>query len=238
MGLKESGLRGSFRNVSVGISAIPDSGDLHLRISAQDDDRSLGSITTIPDQANDFNLSGSAELIDAGVNGNRSYRFDGIEDLMSVAFDNLPQPNHIFMAFEVVGPVPTDGDNVVFHDSESGGQGSNRHVLFSESDGGGQNGEWSIFAGNTINGSDVATGNYISNSLYNGSSSSLRLNGSAEISGDVGSQELDGFAVGANGNNSQNSEIDVGEILVYPEDKSSIDSDVEEYLSEVWDITI
>ena len=75
MGLKEPGLRGSLRNVSVGIGAPPDS------VVSQYDPReeSTGSLSSITDQLGFAELTGSCSVIDDGINSNRSFRFDGTE---------------------------------------------------------------------------------------------------------------------------------------------------------------
>ena len=73
MGLKESGLRGSLRNVSVGIDAIPDS--VVSRYNA--DEESLGSQTTITDLIGDRHLQGSVEVADDGIGNQQVFEFRG-----------------------------------------------------------------------------------------------------------------------------------------------------------------
>ena len=81
MGLKEPGLRGSLRSVSTGVSAIPDS--VLAQFDATQDDQSLGSITSIPDQIGNNDLAGDAELVEDGIDNGPSYRFT-TSDFMSV----------------------------------------------------------------------------------------------------------------------------------------------------------
>jgi len=69
------GVRVSGRSVGVG-SAIPDS------VVAQHDpteESSTGNITSITDLVGSRDLSGSASVTDNGINGLRTYRFDGTE---------------------------------------------------------------------------------------------------------------------------------------------------------------
>lgn len=51
-------------------------------------------------------------------------------------------------------------------------------------------------------------------------------------SGDVGTRDFPGFTAGARSESSRFNNVDIGEILVYPRDKSAIQSDLESYLSD------
>ena len=70
MGLKESGLRGSLRNVSVGIDAIPDRGlirdyDARSLTGFSNDD----SVSTFADNQGNEDLSGTGTFKSEGING-------------------------------------------------------------------------------------------------------------------------------------------------------------------------
>ena len=101
MGLKESGLRGSLRNVSVGIDAIPDSGLDHeydLREESFSDQDTLSSLT---DRTGSNNLSASGDPtaeID-GINGNQSVLLDGVDDEFSGGVHNLGSEDEYTVAF-------------------------------------------------------------------------------------------------------------------------------------------
>ena len=77
MGLKESGLRGSLRNVSVGINAIPDSGLLHRHVASAGVTEDT-TVTGWDDQESDLNLTGEAtQTRDDGPNSKTVVEFDG-----------------------------------------------------------------------------------------------------------------------------------------------------------------
>ena len=84
MGLKESGLRGSLRNVSVGIDAIPDSEDLHYGWLM---DEGTGSTFTDYAQDEEASLSGGT-WIDGDWPGNWAIEFDGAGDYATI--ENIP----------------------------------------------------------------------------------------------------------------------------------------------------
>ena len=93
MGLKESGLRGSLRNVSVGIDAIPDSENLHAHYDAQllllDDQDTMSEW---PDQSgndNDIPSVGSPTYETDAINGNPAVLFDGEDDKFEGDWDDL-----------------------------------------------------------------------------------------------------------------------------------------------------
>lgn len=232
MGLKEAGLRGSLRSVSTG-TGIPDSEDLHARWDATELSLSDGdSVTTWADQtSNGHDLtdnSSAPQYVASGINGNPVVRFDGVDDFLDVAFSNLAQPNHIFIVAQIQSSSP---DGTVF-DGETDGE---RNQLAARS-------EWQIYAGGS--GSGVASGSstdmnpHIFGALYDTSNSELRLDGAVDIDANLESQDLGGFTVGADRIEGDFVEVDVGEILLYPMDKSSVVADVEQYLSDKWGITL
>ena len=233
MGLKESGLRGSLRNVSVGIDAIPDSEDLHAHydattISASDGD----SISTWSDQTdNDHDLTAGAEPIYKTdiLNGNPIVRFDGVDDFLNVSFSEQSQPNTIFVVFQLNSVESSRNNHII--DANTG----NNQAFFTD-DSNDQN--YQLFAGNRIGGNTQSAPpeTYIASNLFNETSSEFRLNGTTDSTGDVGINNLDGITVGAQGGGDNNTEVDIGEILVYPSDKSQIFNDVESYLNDKWGV--
>ena len=233
MGLKEGGLRGSLRNVSVEIeAAIPDSEDLHARWSAKglelSDQDSVNSWEDETGNGHDLTAGSAPTFITDGINGNPAVRFDGTNNYLDVAFSALSQPNNIYAVFRYRS---INNDNDTLYDAEA--DPSDRNLFNQPS-----NDDFRIFAGEALDGGNADTNPHISSALFNGSSSTHRIDGAEVASGDAGTESLDGFTVGANRGDANNAPIDIGEILIYPEDKSGIQSDVEQYLSSEWAISL
>ena len=125
MGLKESGLRGSLRNVSVGIDAIPDS--VVTRHDSTEEPE-IGSITTAEDVVAEFDLTGSCEVIDDGINGLRTYRLDGSnDDLENTDITVTEEPFAVLLLARLPNP-PSDDSNHYFDAVDS--DGNARSVAF------------------------------------------------------------------------------------------------------------
>ena len=191
MGLKESGLRGSLRNVSVGIDAIPDT------VVEQFDARSAFGTsdegTTVDSWEGETGTytvtGGSPTVIGDGINGQRMLSFDGTDDelglpssefstisqryviIMVVRFDNTGEEDRIFAAEDF------ENDNDVFI--------GNR----------GDNDNWQIEAGAALEGSGQ-TGDFLLTADFNSSNSDLRFNGSSDVTGDAGSLSLESINFG------------------------------------------
>jgi hypothetical protein len=215
----------------VNTTAIPDSEDLHARydataISASDGD----SISTWSDETgNGFDLTaGTAPTFKTSIiNGNPVVRFDGTDDFLDVAFSALSQPNHIFVVFQL-NSTGSATDSIL--DSANN---SKRHAISHNG-----SSSYGMFAGSGIDGGSPDTNPHIRSDLFNTTSSSLRIDGSQVASGDVGSESLDGFRAASRADDTDFADVDIGEILIYPQEKSGIESDVENYLSDKWGITI
>ena len=112
MGLKEAGLRGSLRSVSTDVG-IPDS--VAVQHDATEED-STGTISTIEDLVGNFDLSGSCEVIDNGINGLRTYHFDGTDgEFMQQTSKIADAPDDEPFAFIAVVELPRTGtDNILF----------------------------------------------------------------------------------------------------------------------------
>jgi len=211
---------------------IPDGSDLHAHfdaaaISATDGD----TISTWTDQTgNGFDLTaGSAPVYrDSAINANPSLEFD-FADYLDVQFSALSQPNTIFAVVQIREGIGDNNTHFIFD-----GRGTGRNGLnYNTSD------NFSIFAGNVEVEDGSADANpHIISTLFDGSNSSVRKDGGASSTGNAGSDSLDGFSVGSDNDQSANSSVFVSEILIYPQDKSGIQSDVESYLADKWGITI
>ena len=95
MGLKESGLRGSLRNVSVGIDAIPDGALLYYRFD--DDSDTTIAIDDIGD--NDGSIDGATYDSDS-LAGSNALRFGG-SDRVSLPLQPLPSDGDFTAIFGV-----------------------------------------------------------------------------------------------------------------------------------------
>lgn len=215
-----------------GVDPVPESEDLHARYDATELPLSEGnSVSTWTDETgngHDLTSGTAPTYVENGIGGNPVVRFNGVDDFLDVVFSAIPQPTTIF----VVAQFQSVGSTVeVLFDSNST---SNRQTLYNDGD----NSAFSLFAGNFINGPTHNTNPTIWSALFNGANSVGRFNGTQEISGDLGTQSLDGITVGSESNDSNYAEVDVAEILVYPQDKSDIFPDVESYLSNRWGIAI
>lgn len=210
-------------------AGIPDSEDLHARYDATE--LSLldtDPVTTWTDETgNGYDLTdnnSAPQYATDAINGNPAVSFDGVDDYLDTTFSTLSQPNTVYIVFSL-NPI---NDTQVIYDGEG-----NLHGF-----GEGGDGILQMFAGNNVDDGAADSGNHIFGGLYDGPNSVGRLDGSQVLSGDAGASGLDGFRVAADNSASNFAEVLVGEILIYPQDKSGIQSDVEQYLSDKWEIAI
>ena len=119
MGLKESGLRGSLRNVSVGIDAIPDSQGTHQW------NHDEGSGTTLGDAIGslDGSISGATWLTDAGA-GDAYLDYDGSDDTTELGTVSQSEFTHFTenaqgTIFAWINPDATDSDRSIFTSGRS-----------------------------------------------------------------------------------------------------------------------
>jgi hypothetical protein len=213
------------------LDETPDSGDLQARYDATELSLSdQDSVTTWGDETgngHDLTAGTAPTYISNGINGNPVVRFDGVDDVLDVAFASQSQPNQIFIAFEMVTVDDTASEGIFDADTDGG------HLVRARG-----NGNFSMFAGSNLDGPATDTNAHIFGGLFDGANSTFRLDGSQANSGDPGSNALDGVTLGAHGGRQFYGNVDVGEVLVYPQDKSGIQGDVEQYLSDKWGITL
>lgn len=214
------------------VNAIPDSAIAHYdatELSLSDGD----SVSTWSDQTgNGYDLTaGTAPTYKTGIiNGNPVVRFDGVDDFLDVAFSTISQPNHIFIVVQYRSVDSTSSGNQYTFDSDD----SNNRELFRQFEG-----NWGIFAGSNLFGSAADTSAHIGTALYNGSSSSLRIDGADDATGDAGADGLGGLTVGSSSSDSDFGPVDIGEIVVCDGELSTSDRDAEESrLAEKWGISI
>ena len=211
------------------IPDIPDEQDLHARYDATELPLSDGnSVTTWTDETgNGFDLTAGAAptYVASGINGNPSVRFDGVDDFLDVAFSTITQPFTVFIVFDAAADSTLS--RILFRES------GDTFALSSDA-----SNNIGLFAGDSITGGSVGSPTIVSG-LPNGTSSVLRQDGTQVASGDARTNGLNGLTVGSDSGGSGNFlDGDIGEILIYPQDKSAIFADVENYFSIKWNITI
>jgi len=214
------------RNIGTGVSVIPDSEDLHARydvrvLSLSNND----SVTTWADETgngHDLTAGTAPTYIADGIDGNPVVRFGGVDEFLDVAFSTISQPYSVFILFQFQSFDSNDLNFVTGPETGSGGLNFTSDMTGNDT--------YTINSGSSIRGGTVDTNPSIFSNILDGASSAMRKNGSQIASGDAGGDGMQGLSVGDNGSGAENAEIDVVEILVYPQDKSGIQSDVEEYL--------
>lgn len=219
LGYQHAGAR---HGVHDSLSPVPGGEDLHARY---DWSQASGTSSVADQTGNGYDLSGSYTGPTATINGMQAGTFDGIDDYLSATFSELPQPNMIF----AVAAAQADDTSSLIDGTTSNGR--NQIVL--------DVGDWGIFAGNTpVSGSDADQNPHVLSALFDGSSSYMRVDGTQDLSGDPGSDGLNGISVGEYPIGDDHGAWNVGEILVYPQDKSGIQTDVEQYLADKWGIAV
>jgi hypothetical protein len=207
-------------------SDIPDSGDLHAHYDWSD---SSTTTSTVPDlTGNGYDLTGTFSSLNVTINGVQAGEFDGNDDSVDVDFTALPQPNTIFIVLQYDST--SIGSTSYIYDSNN----TARHGMFLA----GVESEFAIYSGTSLFDGGLDANPHIFGNLYHGTSSIIRRDGTQSGSGDAGANDLDGFTVGSVYTDNSYAPITVGEILIYPQDKTGIASDVESYLSSKWGIAV
>lgn len=214
----------------------PDQDKLHAHydareISATDGD-TLSSWADKTSNGFDLTATGSPTYRASEINGYAAVNTDGASDLFRVTFSDQSTPNHVFGIFEWDS---TPGDiDIAFSNTDTDGS---KHWLGTDSSGG-----WALngASGSRITGGSSDTGIHIWSGLFNpsGSTSVLRIDGTQVASGDISQVPLSGITLGADGTDSNFANVNFGEMLIYPEDKSSTVQDIEQYFADKWDVTL
>jgi hypothetical protein len=196
-------------------SAIPDS-NLYLRIAAYEDSRSAGSVSSIPDQAGDNDLSGSASIVDNGVNGLKSYEIDG--QTISTAFSTLSQPTYIALSYEAISVDNSTSEFIYTSD----GDADPRQIFNLRQP------NLTTFAGsNLISSTAEDTDPHVHEAAYDGADSEQYQDDNSIASGDTGTAGLAGLQLGDG-----TARFYLREMLVYTADKRSNRSDVYGWLAD------
>jgi len=218
------------RSGSDEISAIPDSAIAQYDAQALSGNDGDG-LSTWPDEIGNNDITGGNPIIrDAGINGNRSLEFDGVNDSLDISFSTISQPNTIISVVEF-GKSDTTEDSFII-DSES----NSDHAVSQ-----GRFGEQSIQAGSRLGGTAVTQDPILITGIFDGSNSVIKENGSQQNTGDAGNNGLTGISVGINQSGSTDRMYQgyIGEIMVYESRLSSSEIDSEEQrLADKWGITL
>jgi hypothetical protein len=221
------------RNSQIGTD-IPDSGNLQTQYNATQSGSvttSGGDVTDWQDVVGSNDVSGTATSYDSsGINGNAAIRFDGNDDQLDDTWSGtINQPFQIYAVLDA----DVEKNHAFFkHNSTVN--------CFEDRNG---NNDPELFAGSGLRAPNDSSTTSPEIVLFSadGSSSKIRVNGSDVVTGDAGSNDLtDGvsFSVGA-GFGASYFDGHIGEILVYDNNHSSSTiTDVENYLSNKWGITI
>jgi len=201
---------------------IPDSEDLQARYDFSEEDGS----TPVTDQTgNGHDLTGSYSGVGASINGVQAGKFDGTDDSLSTTWGAISEPYHIF----VVARVDSLGRQYLLD-----GGSEYDHSIYPWDPGS----EWRIYQGGN---SDVADGGtfyntnpHLLNALFGPGTDYLRIDETDVNNGDTGSSDSTGLTLGMQGGGGFHIDATVGEVLVYSTDKSSIETEVESYLTAKW----
>ncbi len=161
--------------------------------------------------------------VNAVQNGKPIIRFDGVSEHMEDLVTNTyTQPTTLFM----VCSTPTEnGGNRAFFDGDSA-----RNLLNLQSPN-----QYRIYAGASLIGGTLSAGFKLFRAKFNGASSSLHINNSSILSGDAGTQGLEGIIIGALNGFTGPSNFDVCEVLFYDANVSAGDiTSIESYLNTKW----
>ena len=187
MGLKESGLRGSLRNVSVGIDAIPDS-VVYQSIIGEQEQSEGETIDTLVDQVSAENLSanGSPTYREDGINGNPAAELDGSNDEWTTSDWGLSisRPYSITTVIDVNESVSEQ--LILRGDKGDGTSAINYRAVWQDQD-------VQFLSNNALSaGSNSQDGNpmVVTAVAENGGDGELRINGTVAATGNTGDQDF------------------------------------------------
>lgn len=209
-------------------TAIPDSGDLHARY---DFTEYSGSSNFSDLTGNGYDLvNGQITDVTESINGYKAGNFDGADDYVSTnTFSSISQPFTIFS----VGRLDDSGSEGTIHALDDNTELNTRYYDYDD--------VWRLYGGSNVLDGGSYTGNpRIITSVYDGSNSLLRLDGSDVASGDGGTASSNSIVLGYRPDNNLSYFTGaIGELLYYPDRRTSTQiNEVESYLSDEWGITI
>jgi len=205
-------------------AGLPDEDDLHARY---DFSQATGTSTVNDLSGNGHTLTGSYTGPTGSINSKTAGVFDGVDDFLDNTFSSVSQPITMFLVARL-NDFATGGEKKMIDGA------SNAEMFIGSSIGS----DWRVFAGSVMDNGAADADDHIFSILFDGSNSELRIDGTSEATGNVGSNSLNGLTIGAYGNVSNFTDMVAGEWLIYPQDKSAIFSNVESFLSGRWGISV
>jgi hypothetical protein len=205
---------------------IPDESDLVARYDFSQEDGTL----PITDQSGNGRDLGQGRFSGVGttINGVQAGNFDGVDDNARTSFPSIPQPLTIAIVYEP--DELNDGAGGEVRPYDGGTDAELTHVVNDNTFG------FRIFAGSLVDGGAPALTPTISTGVYDGPNSLHRINGTQVASGDAGTNSLSGVTLAAFGQVSNFMDTRIGEMLIYKGNKTSIASDIDDYLGGEWGI--
>jgi len=199
---------------------IPDSQDLQARYDFTKENGTV-PITDQTNNGNDLDQGGYSG-VSVTINGVQAGDFDGTDDIAQTNWSALSQPYSIFIVYEYrttndFDRLWSDFDLSPLVEQELTGRN-----------------EWRVNAGSSLEGGTPDTSPHVSSIVINGANSIHRIDQSQVASGDAGTNSLEGFSIGAQGDGTNFSDVKLGEILIYTNDKSGKFFEIESYLSDKW----
>lgn len=227
MTLKEGGLRGSLRNVGVGVGAIPDSGlEHHYDFDAEFSGGE--TISSVTDRSGSDNLTatGDPQAVADTINGRTVARLDGTDDYFRGEFSSaISQPLQVFFVGQLRSTDASNNQGVI--------DGfNNRHLFYDDG-----SGDWRINYGASGVSDGTADANIHLFETDADSTDRFLLDGSSIMSGDAGNDDLDGLSLGILNDTSGFGPVDFGEIAVYDKTASGYSAgDVRSYFNDKWSV--
>jgi len=205
---------------------IPDIQDLEAHYDFSQEN---GTVPVTDLSGNGVDLaSGSYSGVGVNINGVQAGDFSGSSDVVYNHDGDLviPEPSTVFMIFEVNSSSVADR----FFDADSANDFSFYHSGANVYTMGFDNNTNKVFAsGNTPSAGDIT----LLMGVKTSSQGILRYN-QTQFTGSGSNSDQTGVTIGARGDLGFNSDIKVGEVLIYDGDKSGIAADVESYLIDKW----
>ena len=194
MGLKESGLRGSLRNVSVGIDAIPDVGLDHFYYAP-----SLTSVDPWTDEKGSIDLSanGSPQLVPDSINNEQAVEYDSDDNHQGSSTGSFGADGEWTAAGIIERSSSDSGFSVLFEV----GSGSNGYAILADEN---NSGYTVVHRGaDQVTGGSLDTDPHVYVATHDGSAIYLDIDGATAIDGatiDSPSDPTDHITIGERAN--------------------------------------